>query len=58
MGVTCVHCPILLTCQMHTDYTVSAHNILSFEKCSIVFVRRTDNNLQLDVFIVLCVVYT
>ena len=48
--------PILLTCQMHTDYTVSAHDILIFEKCSVVFVRCTDNNQQLDVFIVLSVV--
>jgi len=43
---------------MHTDYTVSAHNILFFEKCLVVFVRVTDNNQQLDVFIVLSVVYT
>ena len=43
---------------MHTDYTVSAHDILIFEKCSVVFVRCTDNNQQLDVFIVLSVVYT
>ena len=26
--------PILLTCQIHTDYTVSAHAILIFERCS------------------------
>ena len=30
--------PILLTRQMHTDYTVSAHDILIFEKCSVGFV--------------------
>ena len=35
---------------MHTDYTVSAHDILIFEKCSVVFVRFPDNNQQLDVF--------
>ena len=35
---------------MHTDYTVSAHGILIFEKCSLVFVICTDNNQQLDVF--------
>ena len=44
---------ILLTCQMHTDYTVSAHDISIFEKCSLVFARCTDNNRQLDVIIVL-----
>jgi len=22
----CLYCPILLTCQMHSDYTVSAHD--------------------------------
>jgi len=43
---------------MHTDYTVSAHNILIFEKCSVVFLTCTDNNQQLDVFIVLSVIYT
>ena len=42
--------PILLTCQMHTDYTVSAHDILIFDKYSVVFVRCTDNNQQLNVF--------
>jgi len=35
---------------MHTDYTVSAHDILIFDKYSVVFVRCTDNNQQLDVF--------
>jgi len=35
-----------------------AYDILIFEKCSVVFVRCTDNNQQLDVFIVLSVVYT
>ena len=40
--------PMLLTCQMHTDYTVSAHDILIFDKCSAVFVICTDNNQQLD----------
>ena len=35
---------------MHTDYTVSAHNILIFDKYSVVFVRCTDTNQQLDVF--------
>ena len=38
---------------MHTDYTVSAHDISIFEKCSLVFARCTDNNQQLDVIIVL-----
>jgi len=50
--------PSLLTCQMHTDYTVSTHDILIFEKYSVVFVRCTDTNQQLDVYIVLSVVYT
>ena len=36
--------PSLLTCQMHTDYTVSARDILIFEKYSLVFVRCTDTN--------------
>ena len=35
---------------MHTDYTVSAYNILIFDKYSVVFVRCTDTNQQLDVF--------
>jgi len=43
---------------MHTDYTVSAHGILIFEKCSLVFVICTDNTHQLDVFIVLTVGYS
>ena len=51
------YCPILLTSQMHTDYTVSAHDILILEKCSVVFVRCTENNQQVDVFIVLSVAY-
>ena len=34
--------PILLTCQIHTDYTIIAHDILIFEKCSVVFVICTD----------------
>ena len=46
------YCPILLTCQLHTDYTVSAHDILIFKQFSIVFARCTDNNQRLDVFIV------
>ena len=44
--------PFDLTCQMHTDYTVSAHDILIFEPFSVVFVKCTDINKQLDVFIV------
>ena len=52
------YCPILLTCQMHTDYTVSAHNILIFDPFLVVFVKCTDNNHQLDVFIVLSVAYS
>ena len=44
--------PFLLTCQMHTDYTVRAHDILIFEPFSVVFVKCTDINKQLDVFIV------
>jgi len=36
------YCPILLTCQMHTDYTVSAHSVFIFERCSVVFVICTD----------------
>ena len=43
---------LLFTCQMHTDYTVSVHDILIFDKYSVVFVKCTDNNQQLDVFIV------
>ena len=42
------YCPSLLTCQMHTNYKVSAHDILIFEKCALVFVRCTDNNQRLD----------
>ena len=44
-----MYCPILLTCQMRTDYTVSAHDISNFDKYSVVFVRCTDNNQQLEV---------
>ena len=40
---------------MHTDYTLSAHDMLT--KFSVVFVRWTDTNQQLDVFILLSVVY-
>ena len=45
---------------MHTDYTVSVHDILTFEKCSVMFVRCTDNTQQFDVvyFIVLSVAYS
>jgi len=43
---------------MHTDYTVSAHNILIFDKFPLVFVRCMDNNQQLDIFIVLSVAYS
>ena len=46
------YCPMLVTCQMHTDYTVSAHDILIFEPFSVVFVKCTDNNRQVDFFIV------
>ena len=42
--------PIVLTCQMHTDYTVSAHDIIIFEKFSVVFVKCTDSNQKLDGF--------
>ena len=42
------YCPMLLTCQMHTGYTVSVHDILIFDKYSVVFVRCKDNNQQLD----------
>ena len=34
---------------MRTDYTVSAHDISIFDKYSVVFVRCTDNNQQLEV---------
>jgi len=34
---------------MHTDYTVSAQDILIFDPFSVVFVKCTDNKLQLDV---------
>ena len=36
--------PIVLTCQMHTDYTVNAHDILIFESFSVVFVRTIISN--------------
>ena len=51
------YCPILLTCQMHTDYTFIAHDILILDKYSMVFVRCTDNNQQLDGFTFLSVAY-
>jgi len=35
---------------MHTDYTVSAHDISIFDKYLVVFVRCTDDNQQLHVF--------
>ena len=35
---------------MHTDYTVSAHDILIFDKYSVVLIRCTNNKQQLDVF--------
>ena len=41
-----IYCPMVLTCQMHTDYMVSAHDIFMFDKYSVVFVRCTDNNQQ------------
>ena len=37
---------------MHTDYTVIAHNLIIFKPFSVVFVKCTDNNQQLDVFLV------
>jgi len=43
---------------MNTDYTVSVHDILIFDKYSVVFVRCTDNNQQLDAFIYLSVAYS
>jgi len=44
---------------MHTDYTVSAHDMLIFDKFSLVFVRCTDNNQQVDgFFIVLSMTYS
>jgi len=46
------YCPILLTCQMYTDYTVRAHDILIFDPFSVVFVKCMGNNQQLDVFTV------
>jgi len=36
------YCRIVLTCQIHTDYTVSAHDKLIFEMYSVVFVICTD----------------
>ena len=52
------HIDLSLTFQIHTDYKVKAHDIVIFGKCSVVFVRCTDNNQQFDVFLVLSVVYT
>jgi len=43
---------------MHTDYMVSAHNILILAKYLVVFVRYSDNNQQFDVFIVLSLAYS
>jgi len=40
-----IYCPIL----MHTDDKVSAHDTLIFDKYSLMFIRSTDNNQQLDV---------
>jgi len=40
---------------MLTGHTVSAHDILMFDKYSVVFVVCTDNNQQMDVFKVLSV---
>jgi len=39
-----------LNCQLHTDYTVSAHDILIFETNSVVFVKCADNDQQLYMF--------
>ena len=50
LALNLMYCPIVLTCQMHTDYTVSAHDTLIFEKCSVVFVICTDNNQKMDVW--------
>ena len=44
--------PIVVTCQLHTDDTVSAHDMLIFDPFSVVFVKCTDYSQQLDVFIV------
>jgi len=41
---------MLVTCQLHTDYTVSVHDNLILEQFSVVFVRCTDNGQHLDVF--------
>jgi len=46
-----LYAPILLTCQLHTDYTTSANDMLIFEKFSVEFVISTDNNWQLNVLI-------
>jgi hypothetical protein len=35
------YCLVLLTCQLHTDYTVDAHSILIFGRCSVSSVRCT-----------------
>ena len=42
LSTNCIYYPTLLTCQMHTNYTVNAHDILIFEKCSVFFVICTD----------------
>jgi len=34
---------------MHTDYTVSAHDLLIIDKYSVVFVKCTDTTQQLNV---------
>jgi len=43
---------------MYADNTVSAHDILTLKMCLVVFVRYTDNNQQLHVFIVPSVTYS
>ena len=43
---------------MHIDYTVSAYDILFFDKYSVVLVKCTDTNQQMDVFIVLSVAFS
>jgi len=44
--------PIVMTCQIHTDYTVSAHDISTFDKYLVMLVRCT------VFFIVLRVAYS
>jgi len=46
------HCPILLTFQIHTDYTVSTHAILIVDKYPVMFVKCMNTNQQLDVFFI------